>query len=86
MFLSDEMECEKLSVSKSLCDKCGFCRDVCPLGFDPVEYLKKPDDRCIKCLYCYSVCPHRAIRFKGELGFFREQLKQYDRLIRALFR
>ena len=86
VFLSDEMECEKLSVSKSLCDKCGFCRDVCPLGFDPVEYLKKPDDRCIKCLYCYSVCPHRAIRFKGELGFFREQLKQYDRLIRALFR
>jgi uncharacterized protein (DUF362 family)/ferredoxin len=84
VFLQQEMKCEDLSLDESLCNQCGFCKDICPLGFDLPAYLKKTDDKCIHCLYCYSVCPTSAVRFKGEFGFFKEQLKQYDHLIRNL--
>ncbi|NIO19847.1 MAG: hypothetical protein GTN76_03685 [Candidatus Aenigmarchaeota archaeon] len=43
------------------------------------------DEECIYCLYCFSVCPRRAIRFDGDLGFFREQLRQYDGIVRMLY-
>ena len=85
VFLFEEMNCDGLSLNESSCDQCGFCKGVCPLGFGLPDHLKKTDRKCIHCLYCYSVCPRHAIQFKGQFGFFKEQLKQYDHLIRGLF-
>jgi ferredoxin len=81
VFLSEEMACEGLKIDKDLCDNCGVCKAVCPVGLDSPK-----DDGCIECLYCYSVCPNHAIQFKGDPGFFGEQLKQYDRVIRNLYK
>ena len=85
VFLQEEMSCSGLSLDEAKCDQCGVCRDVCPLGRGLPRDLKNPDDRCIKCLYCYSVCPKEAIGFDGEFGFFKEQIRQYDSLIRELY-
>ena len=85
VFLQDEMLLNGLYLDKSRCDRCDMCRCVCPLGLDLPNYLEKTDERCIHCLYCYSACPKKAIEFKGELGFFSEQLRQYDNIIRRLY-
>jgi ferredoxin len=85
VFLPHEMACNGLSLEESTCNQCGVCRDVCPIGLEMPQYLKKIDGRCIHCLYCYSSCPRQAIKFSGEFGFFEEQLRQYDHLIRALY-
>ena len=42
------------------------------------------DDECLRCLYCYMICPNKAIQFKGNFGFFEEQIRQYDHIIRDL--
>jgi len=85
VFLQNEMSCDALFIDEKSYSQCGICRDVCPLGLDLPEDIKKTDNGCIHCLYCYSTCPKQAIHFKGELGFFKEQLKQYDNLIRNLY-
>jgi ferredoxin len=86
VFLQDEMSCKGLSLTEEECDQCNICQDVCPLGLDLPRYLKKMDEKCIRCMYCYSVCPKRAIKFNGEEGFFREQVRRYDNIIRTLYR
>ena len=85
VFLQNEMSCNGLFLEEEQCNQCGICHDVCPLGLDLPEDIKKTDNGCIHCLYCYSICPEQAIHFKGELGFFKEQLRQYDNLIRNLY-
>lgn len=85
VFLRKEMCLKRLSLDEKLCDSCGICRDVCPMGLDFSKKSDSFDSRCIQCLYCYSVCPQLAINFDGDLGFFQEQLDQYDRLIRKLY-
>lgn len=85
VFLQDEMSCNGLYLDEKACDQCNICRNVCPLGLDLPQYLRNRDDGCIHCLYCYSVCPAQAIRFNGELGFFSEQSRQYDNIIRMLY-
>jgi len=85
VFTKDEMSCKGLYLDEGKCNHCNICQDVCPIGLDLPNYLEKMDERCIHCLYCYSACPKRAIEFKGELGFFSEQLRQYDNIIRRLY-
>jgi len=85
VFLSKEMVCKELKIDKDLCDGCGICKDVCPLGLELPNDMKM-GELCIECMYCYSVCPKNAIKFQGELGFFSEQLKQYDQLIKNLYK
>jgi uncharacterized protein (DUF362 family)/ferredoxin len=85
VFLKDEMEFRGLSLDNKKCDSCGICSDACPLGLNLPEDLEKVDEVCIHCLYCYSTCPKHAITFNGEFGFFEEQLKQYDHMIRKLY-
>jgi uncharacterized protein (DUF362 family)/ferredoxin len=85
VFRPDNMTCTGLAVDPAVCRRCGACRDVCPLGRDPATALASTPEDCIHCLYCFSVCPHHAIRFAGDLGFFQEQLRQYDRIIRRLY-
>jgi uncharacterized protein (DUF362 family)/ferredoxin len=85
VFLQDEMSCEGLSFEEEGCDSCNICQDICPLGLDLPSYLKNFDERCIHCLYCYSACPKQTIKFHGALGFFKEQLRQYNTIIRTLY-
>ncbi len=84
VFLSEEMTCEDLKIDRKLCNDCGVCKDVCPLELDLPNDLEL-ENGCIECMYCYSVCPKHAINFQGKLGFFGEQLKQYDQVIRKLY-
>jgi len=85
VFLLEEMNCEGLFFDEKLCNQCSACKEVCPLALDLPGCLNKDSGHCIHCLYCYAVCPQRAIRFNGQLGFFGEQIKQYDHLIRRLY-
>jgi uncharacterized protein (DUF362 family)/ferredoxin len=85
VFLQQEMRCDALEFDKTQCSQCKICQDLCPMGLELPGAFEKMDDTCIHCLYCFSACPENAIRFKGELGFFEEQLKQYDDTIRKLY-
>ncbi len=85
VFLKKEMDCQGLSCDENQCDSCGVCSDVCPMGLDLPHYLNKIDENCIFCLYCYSACPRRAIVFRGDFGFFHEQIKQYGAIIRQMY-
>jgi uncharacterized protein (DUF362 family)/ferredoxin len=85
VFLQDEMSCRGLSLREEDCNQCNICQDVCPLGLGLPQYIHNMDEECIYCLYCFSVCPGRAIKFDGDLGFFREQLRQYDSIVRMLY-
>jgi polyferredoxin len=85
VFLQEALRWKGLSVEDEACDNCMLCRDVCPLGRPLPECLEDADGRCIQCLYCYSVCARKAIHFHGEFGFFSEQLRQYDPIIRKLY-
>lgn len=77
----------QLELDDNVCDKdCSVCKSVCPLGNELPEALKDGPRPCLNCLYCYSVCPVRAIKVRGDLGFFERQLKQYDTYIRNLFK
>lgn len=86
VFLKEEMSCSRLYLDPKLCGGCNLCRDYCPLHLDLPGYLNQIDQRCLGCLYCYLICPHLAIQFEGTLGFLKEQLRQYDALVRGLNR
>ena len=84
-FMQEDMGGIRLAIDLDLCDQCNACRQVCPLGMDVPRHVADGTIPCVQCLYCYSVCPRHAIRVEGDLGFFREQLRQYDTLIRRLY-
>ena len=84
VFSIEEMTCNGLHLDPEICDECGLCRDYCPLDLDLPKYLNHIDDKCIRCLYCFSICPWQAVNFEGNFGFFEEQNKQYDSIIRKL--
>lgn len=84
VFLKDELRIDTLTMDEKKCDRCGVCRDVCPMGLFFPDDLKMTGT-CIKCLYCYSACPERAIYYTGEAGFFAEQERQYADIIRTMF-
>ena len=85
VFLQDEMTMEVLWVDSDRCNRCGVCRDVCPIDL-PLPDGIAASRNCLKCLYCYSACPEQAIKLVGEQGYFAEQERQYGPLIRSLFR
>lgn len=85
-FLTEELEVFELYVDLDKCTRCLTCLNCCPLYINISEQKQiTNEDQCLFCLYCYSVCPNKAIYFKGKLGFFQEQEKQYDSLIRKLY-
>jgi len=84
-FIMDEMVFEGFSFEESLCESgCAKCANYCPIGLRLPEQIEKQDQGCIKCLHCFLVCPTNAIRFKGNLGFMADQLRQYDKITREI--
>ena len=85
VFLEEDMACESLSVDATRCTECGRCARYCPTGLElPAALAAGAPDRCIQCLYCLAVCPERAIVFRGSPGFYAEQVRQYDEIIRGM--
>jgi len=85
VFLDEEMAFESLSLDADKCTSCGRCAGYCPMGLEvPGALAAGGDERCIQCLYCYAVCPERAIVYRGGTGFFAEQIRQYDEIIRRM--
>ena len=76
----------RVSVGRCV-EGCSVCADLCPLGKDLPGAFKTAEDMkdCIKCLYCFAVCPNQAIGVDGDLGFFNQQIRQYDTQIREMF-
>lgn len=85
VFVMEDMVCEGLSHDKEACSGCRRCGMVCPLGNAWPDDAGSEQRDCINCLYCYSVCPRRAIKFQGKHGFFAEQMKQYDEMIKQIY-
>jgi MinD superfamily P-loop ATPase len=79
-----ETRCDGLRLMQDKCTKCGKCAEYCPLELSIPAAFGEKGFCCINCLYCYLVCPTRAIAFGGELGFLREQIAQYDEIIRRI--
>jgi uncharacterized protein (DUF362 family)/ferredoxin len=54
-------------LEKELCDRCGRCAEVCPVGAIGVMEKKIIPARCmrVRCLRCASACPRGAIRPRG---------------------
>ncbi len=83
IFDQEEARVDSLSLVEEDCSSSGICDAYCPMQLDlPAEVGK--EDVCINCLYCYAVCPNNAIHVTGELGFFSEQIEQYDNRIRSM--
>lgn len=85
VFLDEELAFESLTVDAQKCTSCGRCAGYCPLGLElPAALGAGGGGPCIQCLYCFAVCPERAIVFSGRPGFFAEQIRQYDGIIRRM--
>lgn len=74
----------KIKWRSSSCKDCGICATFCPTEIDPKSGVQQIG--CIDCLYCYCTCPSKAFQIEGDLGFFPEQLRQYDDLVRGYSR
>ena len=70
--LGNRFSLYRMTVDDGLCDRCGRCREVCPVDIDIFEDANSSD--CIRCLECKRACPRGAIssgfreRREGELA------------------
>lgn len=56
----------KPKTRKELCDDCGICAAVCPMGCFSGGDFKKAEGICIKCQACIHRCPKGAKYFDDE--------------------
>ena len=60
----------KFSTSKSLCNSCGICIDICPVNNIKMQEYPLNGNKCEYCMRCVSMCPRGAIKsvftFKGK--------------------
>ncbi|PIE59436.1 MAG: [Fe-S]-binding protein [Desulfobulbus propionicus] len=83
VFINEEMKLNALIFHPEKCSFCGRCQEYCPVGLTlPESFANKKMKHCIQCLYCFCICPEKAIELDGELGYFEEQIKQYDEILR----
>jgi ferredoxin-type protein NapH len=52
----------QLEVDHESCDKCGRCREVCPVDIDISEDANS--SQCIRCLECAKICPVSAVQYR----------------------
>jgi uncharacterized protein (DUF362 family)/ferredoxin len=74
----------KIKFNRDRCISCGKCSRYCPQTLELPKSLEQENDSCINCLYCYAVCPADAIEVEGELGYYKEQVRRYGRIIKAI--
>jgi ferredoxin-type protein NapH len=60
----------RMRVDYDMCDKCGACRDVCPVDINIYDNANSPE--CIRCLECKKACPNGAITSGFRLDRTRE--------------
>lgn len=58
----------KPRVDKAVCDNCGLCASLCPMGIIDPRDASDINGSCIKCCACILNCPNKAIAFADE-GF-----------------
>ena len=53
-------------IYEKLCEKCGVCKDSCPVDAITINEKASHIDNniCIKCFCCHEVCPYRSIYIK----------------------
>ena len=52
----------KPQLMKNLCNTCGMCLEICPVGAISIDSFPKFDyKRCTKCLRCVQHCPVKAL-------------------------
>jgi len=73
-----------LNWNHNKCVSCGKCAKYCPQMLNLPKSLEEKNDACINCLYCYAVCPSNAIQVEGELGYYKEQVRRYGKLIKKI--
>lgn len=66
------------------CGTCTKCTQYCPIDLDLTTIHEGGGERCIGCLYCYSVCPQNAFELEGNAGFYADQIRLYDDIIRHI--
>lgn len=73
-----------LSWDEKKCKSCGTCAQYCPQLLDLPKEIQGNDGFCLNCLYCYAVCPNEAIGVEGELGYYKEQVRRYGKMIKEI--
>jgi len=54
-------------VTNQLCDACGICSSVCPMGaIDTTDHITIDAEKCIRCCRCIRECPQQAKVLKHE--------------------
>jgi ferredoxin len=56
-------------VNQEMCNGCGICMDVCPVGVITLNEMDKAqidEESCIRCAKCHDVCPEEAVRHDSE--------------------
>lgn len=64
---SKEGTLDEVFMLKDVCDGCGLCERLCPVG--NIRMIdKKPGwhHQCVNCLSCYHLCPKEAIEFQDD--------------------
>jgi len=60
----------KFRAKISLCNKCGICAEICPVGNIKLDEYPLTGNKCEYCMRCVSMCPHGAIKsvftYKGK--------------------
>jgi len=50
----------RLGVDELRCDRCGRCREICPVDINIYEDPNSPE--CVRCMECRKVCNRNAIK------------------------
>ena len=52
---------KKIWRNLEVCNSCGICRDICPMGIDVMRDIDVSSAHCISCGECIAACPKNAL-------------------------